>query len=183
MALLPYVAPESREGLLDLLLAIDVLLAANQGTQQAILTACPAVDPRLFDLAALQEWIELFSRDLRVIREEEHDGQGTITAQTGAQATRVQLRFRREAGRWVYVPGPLARDLPARVRDLARGLDRLTLVLSRAGQVTPQQLAREFEIRVQSELRRLREAASRPDPATGLPLRDGITARPATPGS
>jgi hypothetical protein len=58
------------------------------------------------------------------------------------------------------VPGYLAPDLASRVRDVARGLDRMTLVLSNTKQVTPPGLAREYEIRVQPKLRRLREAAT-----------------------
>lgn len=159
-ALTPYVAPESRKRLLDLLLAVDTLLAANSGTQKAIRTACPEVDPHCFDLTALRDSLDLFARDLQVIRHEENGNDGTITARIGTEGKVIHLRFRREAGKWVYVPGYLAPDLASRVRDVARGLDRMTLVLSNMKQVTPPGLAREYEIRVQPKLRRLRAAAT-----------------------
>ncbi len=159
-ALTPYIAPESRKRLLDLLLAVDSLLVANSGTQKAIRAACPEVDPDYFDLTALRDSLDLFARDLQVIRHEENGDDGTITARIGTEGKVIHLRFRREAGKWVYVPGYLAPDLASRVRDVARGLDRMTLVLSNAKQVTPPGLAREYEIRVQPKLRRLREAAT-----------------------
>jgi len=152
-AMRPYIDPTCRDDVIDLLIAVDELLAANAGALGAIREACPRIDLTLFDMSALQnEYLDLFSRDVRVIRLAESDGRGTVTVQIGPRLPLAHLRFQQRQGRWIYVPGETAPELVGRLRGIARAWDRLTLVVS-ARPHSAEEIMHEYRLRIQPKLK------------------------------
>ena len=148
-----YIEPTCRDDVIDLLIVVDELLAANAGARQVIQEACPQIDLTLFDMSALQnEYLDLFSRDAQVIRLDESDGQGTVTVQIGNRLPLAHLRVRKRQGRWIYVPGETSPELVGRLRDIARAWDRLTLVVS-ARPHSPEEIMHEYRLRIQPKLK------------------------------
>jgi len=138
---------------IDLLMVVDELLAANAGARQAIREACPQIDLAPFDMSALQnEYLDLFSRDVQVVRLDESDDQGTATVQLGSRLPLAHLHFQKQQGRWIYVPGETTPELVGRLREIARAWDRLTLVVSQRSH-TPEEIMHEYRLRIQPKLR------------------------------
>lgn len=158
-AMRPYIDPSVGEEVLDLLIALDELMAANAGAQDAIRRACPQADLTRLDLSYLEQYMGLFSRDTTFLREIQKDDRTTVIAQIGDRLPLEELQFRREhvrgqPGRWVYVPGRSVPKLVQLLRDMTRALDQITLVMADAKDVTPEKVMDEYRIRVVAKLRR-----------------------------
>ena len=148
-----YIEPTRCDDVIDLLIVVDELLAANAGARQAIQEACPQINPALFDMSALQnEYLDLFSRDMEVVRLDESDGKGTVTVQVGNRLPLAHLRFQKRQGRWIYVPGETSPELVGRLREIARAWDRLTLVVSQRPH-SPEEIMHEYRLRIQPKLK------------------------------
>jgi len=148
-----YIDPASRDDGMDLLIVVDELLAANAGARQAIQESCPQIDPAIFDMSAIQnEYLDLFSRNMEVIRVDERDGRGTVTVQIGHRMPLMSLSFQRQRGHWVYVPGETTPELVVRLREIARAWDQMTLVIVSRPH-TADEIMHEYRLRIQPRLR------------------------------
>jgi hypothetical protein len=158
-AMRPYLDPSACEEVLDLLVALDGLLAANAGAQDAVRRACPQADAARLDLSYLEQYMGLFSRGTTFLREIQKDDRTTVITQIGDRLPLEELQFRREhvrgqPGRWVYVPGRSVPGLVQLLREMTRALDQITLVMSDARDVAPEKVMDEYRIRVVAKLRR-----------------------------
>jgi hypothetical protein len=158
-AMRPHLDPSAGEEVLDLLVALDELLAANAGAQNAVRHACPQADAARLDLSYLEQYMGLFSRDTTFLREIQKDDRTTVIAQIGDRLPLEELQFRRvhvrgQPGRWVYIPGRSVPGLVQLLRDMTRALDQITLVMSDAKEATPESVMQEYQIRVLGKLRR-----------------------------
>lgn len=161
-----YVEPAAGEDLIDLLIVVDELMAANAGAQQAIRRACPQLDSRQCDLSYLEQYMGMFSKDVTYIRDVQKGDEGIVTVQVADRIPLVELRFRRQherrgqPERWRYVPGETMPELVPLLRDVARALDRVTLVLSASKGMGPEEVRHEFEVRLRPRLRQIAAAAT-----------------------
>ncbi len=156
-AMRPYLDPNAREDLVDLLVAMDELLAANAGTQAAIRQACPGLDPSPYDLSYLQHYMAFFSKDVEYVRERNMGDEVVVVVQIGGRMPLEELQFRRLKPKkgpswWVYVPGGQVPQLVPLIRQVAGALSQITLVLSTSKNVTPEEVRREFEIRIRQRI-------------------------------
>ena len=151
----PYIDPQHREDVIDLLVAVDELLAANTGAQEAIRRACPTVAAERFDLSMVADNLELFSRDARLIRAEEQGDRGTVTVQIADRVPLVHLRFERRQGRWIYLPGQWDAPIIPTVREVAGALNRIAVVVS-SGPRAPEDIESEYRFRIGPKLRQVR---------------------------
>jgi len=153
LAMRPYIDPVFRDDVIDLLIAVDELLAANIGAREAIQKSCPQIDPAMFDMSSLQnEYLDLFSRDVQVVRMEESDGRGTVIVQIGNRMPLTHLIFQQQQERWVYVPGEMTTELAGRLREIAYAWNQLALVVSAKPHLADE-VMHEFRLRVQPKLR------------------------------
>ena len=160
-----YVDPAASEDLIDLLIVVDEIMAANAGAQQAIRRVCPQLDTRQCDLSYLEQYMGFFSKDVTYIRDVQKGDEAIVTAQVADHMPLVELRFRRQRGprqseRWLYVPGETMPELVPLLRDVARALDQVTLVLSASKGMGPQEVRHEFEVRLRPRLKRIAAAAT-----------------------
>lgn len=163
LAMRPYIDPEHRDDVIDLLVAMDELLAANAAAQAAIRQACPEIDPRPFDMSAMVNQLELFSRDLQIVSLEEDGDRAWVVLLIADQVPYERAQFERRDGRWVYLPGPGARDLTSMTRAIAEALGRVAFVVSQ-GPHTPEQIQAEYRLRVGRRLQDVLASATRPGP-------------------
>ena len=167
-AMRSYVDQDADEDLTDLLIVVDELLAANAGAQQAIHRTCPQLDTRQYDLSYLEQYMSMFSKDVTYIRDVQKGDEAIITVQVADRIPLMDLRFRRQheprgqPGRWVYVPGQSMPELVPLLRDVARVLDQVTLVLSASKDMGPEDVRHEFEVRLRPGLKRIAAAAQAP---------------------
>ncbi len=155
LAMLPHMDPDSRDEVIDLLMAMDELLAANAGAQLAISKACPGIEAERFDLAAqLADSLELFSTHIEFISDRRDGDRGTVTVQIAGRVPLTHINFRRRAGHWVYLPGPVGRDLIPITRAITGALNRIALVVS-AGPRTREEIEAEYRLRIGRKLKRI----------------------------
>jgi len=151
----PYIDPAENDHVIDMLLALDELMAANAGALAAIRAACPQADVSPFDLGYLRDWMDLFSRELAIVGEERTGDRAVVTAQVGNRVPLIRLHFAQRAGRWVYLPGPVPPEAVAAVRRLARSLDLFRLVVDSQRHVTVKWLEHEYHLRIRPKLEQL----------------------------
>jgi hypothetical protein len=148
-----YLDPACREHVLDLLVAMDELLAANTAAQEAIKRACPDIDAGRFDISAVADDLGLFSRQARLVAMRQDEGQGIVTVELAGHVS-AELAFEKYQDRWVYAPEWAGPQLVELVRDAAAAVERFTLVISSRAQ-TEEDIHSEFVIRVIPRLRRI----------------------------
>jgi hypothetical protein len=159
------IVPEQREPLIDLLLTVDRLMAANAAAQTVAARRFPSLDVRRYDLAPIREHLDLFAARVEWIGERTQGDTAEVTVQIARRLPLERLRFVRREGAWMYVPGPGDPQALAALAELTRTLQRLTTFISSAP-LTSEGAADEFRLRLEprlAELRTLgRSAASAP---------------------
>ncbi|HOB75524.1 MAG TPA: hypothetical protein PKG54_13485 [Phycisphaerae bacterium] len=159
LALRPYMDPAHRDQVIDMLLAVDDLLAANAAVLKAIDTALPdAPGPRPDISGVIMAHLELFSRDVRIVEEHEdrQAGQAIIRIEIANTPPPVDVHFRLREGHWVYVPG--ATGGPATIhafRELTKALDRTARSLTTSEDLSPRQVLDDYRLFVLPMLNRM----------------------------
>lgn len=154
-AMRPYIDAAGCEGTIDLLVAVDQLVAANAGFLAAVQRACPGMDVRPYDLAFTQDNLELFSRRVDWVSVKEDGERAVVTAEVAGRLPLCEMRFQRQADRWVYVPGPEDQAVIVAIRQMARSLSQIELVaLTR--KPTDRQIYEEYRVRVLSKIGKLK---------------------------
>jgi hypothetical protein len=163
-AMRPYLDPAVGEDLIDLLVAMDELMAANAGAQFAMRRACPEMDSGRYDLSYLDQYMTFFSKDVEYVREQDKGDEALVTVQIGARMPLEELRFRRyrEGTRgpswWTYVPiGDVAQVIPL-IREATGALKQISMVIDSNKKITPEEVGNEFEIRIRQKI--LKKAAA-----------------------
>jgi len=156
--LIRHLNPHQATDILDFLLAMDELIAAEREVQAAA-RQCPGVratDCSLGDLANSQG---VFSERLRVVSERVEADRAAVTIQIADMLPLETVELESVGGRWVYSVESPAGPLPDALRDLARAMRRFGASL-RAGPMGPDQFRAEFRLRISPRLRRITELTS-----------------------
>lgn len=162
LALRPYMDPEHRDQVIDLLMAADTLLAANSGVLKAIEKSSPETPRNRLDISGvITANLELFSRDVRVVEEREdvEAGRAVVSIEIAGASPPVDVCFRRREGHWVYVPGPGGAQTIQAFRELTKALDRTARSLAAAEQASPEQVISEYKLFVVPKLKQVARAA------------------------
>lgn len=155
-----YIHPNGRESVIDLLIAIDELQAANQAALRAIEESCPEAPLKRYDLAGrLVSNLEMFSRDVKFVDASSQDARATVRIRVGDANVLRSVSFERRGDHWLYVPGPRVDELVTLVRELTRQFHRLATLVS-TGPRTPRQIDQEYYLFV---ARRFRKLTGAPD--------------------
>ncbi len=147
----PYLHASGREGMIDLLVAVDELLLANTAAHAAARQACPGAEIP-YDFTLIQDRLEIFSRDVELIDIKEKGDRAVVTLQIAGRLPVVSTQFVRTNGVWQYVPAPDQLGVVKAIRQLTRALQQVELSLS-GHPVTPQQINEEYRIRVGPRLK------------------------------
>jgi len=171
VAMRPYIAADGRVGLLDLLVAVDRLIAANNAALVAVAKACPTMDLRPFDLSIIQDNLDLFSRQIQWVSVDEQGDHAVVTAEVSGRLPLATMRFERQQGRWCYAPGAGDPTILTLIRQITRSLKQIELVVNTtsqpsgklsekpSGKLSEEQIAEEYRIRI---LPKIRKMASQP---------------------
>lgn len=158
-----YIEPGGSETVIDLLMAIDELEAAEAGARQQIQRCCTGTDPAMFDAPDFSHLLPFAAPGLVVQRVSETGDSACVEVASGGTCRRVE--FVRQGRRWLYVPPAFPRDLPVAIRRLAGTIDRLSVALT-ATPKTPTQLAQHCRIFIEPKARHAIELAGLPAAAT-----------------
>lgn len=134
LAMEPYIDARHKRAVIDLLVAMDELLAANRAALAAAEEHCPEFDTRRLDMTFLANRLSLFSEQIELKSTQIEGDQAIARVQIGGRLPLKDLRFERRAGRWVYLPGEQGGDLASIVREMADAMNRLTRFIQKGGQ-------------------------------------------------
>jgi hypothetical protein len=154
-----YIDPATREEVIDLLIAVDELLAANAGANRAVHAACPTADVKRYDLSMVADNLDLFSRQVELVKVEESAEQAVAIAEVSGRLPLDRIQFRRIGGVWGYVPEPANHQIIASIRAMSRSLEQIALVFADR-KATPEEVDAEYRARLLPKIAKMRELAS-----------------------
>ncbi|HNQ23236.1 MAG TPA: hypothetical protein PKK06_09100 [Phycisphaerae bacterium] len=117
-----YIVPEQRAAILELIQAVDRLLAANEGLRQAVRTHLGSAQVDAFDLAAMANRLGPFSQDVTVLDEQSDGNQASVTIQIAQRLPLESVQLVRVADRWLIRESPPVPGLAGEVHRLAQAL-------------------------------------------------------------
>ena len=116
------IVPEQRTAVLELVQAIDQLLAANEGLRQAICTHLGTAQAASFDLSGMANYAGVLSRDVCVIDEQITGDRAEVTIQIAKRVPLDTVELVRRDGRWLIRTENPTPGVAAEVCKLARVL-------------------------------------------------------------
>lgn len=151
------IKPVQSAAFIDTLIAVDLVLAANEEVRQAIAEVLGEHRTELWDLSALGDNLGIFSSGINIISVERKQDQATVTFQVGDRLPLETAQLRAGPRGWLYAPGPGPTGWPARLRRLATGLTEVAEVIRRdRPDVT--RINQEFRLRIFPRLKALEQA-------------------------
>ncbi len=151
-----YMPADQGEPVIDLLMAVDRLLAGNEAALAAIRKACPSFPVERYDLSPISDRLGLFSRNLRLVEVKENGEQATVTVQNGEQLPLQYLEFVRQGDHWLYQPGPPGPRIAPKLSEMTDALNRLARTVVEKP-MNQEDIENEYRLNVRPLLRRIRE--------------------------
>jgi hypothetical protein len=151
-----WIEPGAANGVVDLLMAVDQLLAANEAAIETLRETCPRADINRFDLSELANCLGLFSRKIEVVNIRMGNNAATMNVQVADRLPLEQLVFVRYQDRWVYQPGRQLPELTPVIVRLADALNRLTEEMSGRA-LDREQVAELYRLHIGAKLKEVRE--------------------------
>ena len=148
------IVPEQRTAVLELVQAVDQLLAANEGLRQAICTNLGSAQAASFDLSGMANYTGVLSRDVRVIDEHITDDRAEVTIQIAKRVPLDTVELVRRDGRWLIRTENPTPGVAAEVCKLARVLREAARAL-KDKHWTAEQLRSELAARQEPITRRI----------------------------
>jgi hypothetical protein len=143
-----YVVPDRRAHLVDTLVAVDQVLAADRRLRDVLGSQFGPEAALWLDLSFLEFRLGPFSRQVTVVQSRSHDRGATVTIQIADRVPLVDVAFvQNDAGRWQYQPDEPIPDMPKLLGRLAGALDALADEMSSPG-ATAEQLERSCKERI-----------------------------------
>ncbi|HUW81395.1 MAG TPA: hypothetical protein VMZ31_01210 [Phycisphaerae bacterium] len=144
-----------RNELIDALMGVDQLLAANRRLKELVAERIGPEAAPWWDLSLIENGLGPFSRDVDVVAVQVDGPHASVTIQVAQRVPLLEMEFVREPpGPWRYVPDPPIPGMAEQLRELARNLDSLADQL-KDSTTTPEQFERSFRRQVLPLLRSL----------------------------
>jgi hypothetical protein len=142
------VVEDRRDELIDALLGVDQLLAANRRLKELVQERIGAEAAPWWDLSSVENGLGPFSRDVEVVIVQVDESHASLTIQVAKRVPLMEVEFvRQPPGPWRYVPDPPIPGMAEQLRELARNLDSLAEQLTDSA-MTPEQFERGFRRQV-----------------------------------
>lgn len=158
------VEPQRAPLFIDTLIAVDRLLQANEDLCDAVRTRLGEHRVRRWNMDYMRNQLGLFSADVTLLREDVDGDEAVVTFQVAQRVPLGEAHFAYRRGRWWYRPDPGAAELPGILSELADVLHSIARRIRRDN-LPPEEIDREFRLRVGPVLRRVLEMAGEPAPA------------------
>jgi hypothetical protein len=144
----PLVVADRRNELVEALMGVDQLLAANRRLKELVAERIGTETVPWWDLSLIENGLGPFSRDIDVVASRVDELHARVTIQVAKRVPLLHIEFAREpAGSWRYIPDAPISGMGQRLRELARSLDSLADQIRNNG-VTPEQFERRFRQQV-----------------------------------
>ncbi len=142
----PYLWPEQRAVVVELIQAVDRLAWANEVLQAAVTKHLGPASAGLFDRSQVANIIGVFSKDVELIDQRINGEQAVVTIQVAAQVPLEEVQLFRRNGRWLIRTDSPIPGLAGELRNLADALIGTARRVENQ-QLTVAQLRRELDAR------------------------------------
>ncbi len=142
----PYLWPEQRAAVVELIRAVDRLVWANEVLQAAVTKHLGRASAGIFDRSQVANIIGVFSKDVELIDQRINGEQAVVTIQVAAQVPLEEVQLVRRNGRWLIRTDSPIPALAGELRNLADALIGTARRVERK-QLTVAQLRRELDAR------------------------------------
>lgn len=142
----PYLWPEQRAVVVELIQAVDRLVWANEVLQAAVTKHLGPASAGLFDRSQVANIIGVFSKDVELVDQRVNGEQAVVTIQVAAQVPLEEVHLVRRHGRWLIRTDSPIPAVAGELRNLADALIGTARRVERE-QLTVAQLRRELEAR------------------------------------
>ncbi len=150
----PYLTPDQRFAVVELIQAVDRLAWANEALQAAVTKHIGRASASAFDRSQVANIIGVFSKDVEAIAERVEGDRAVVTIQVGRRVPLDEVDLIRHEGRWLIQTDTPIPGVAAELRKLADVFIDATRRLEKE-RLTAIQLAREIEAREAAIGRRL----------------------------
>lgn len=140
----PYLWPEQRAAVAELIQAVDRLVWANKVLQAAVTKHLGRASAGLFDRSQVANIIGVFSKDVELIDQWIDGEQAVVTIQVAAQVPLEEVQLARRNGRWLIRTDSPIPAVAEELRNLADALIGTARVVERK-RLTVAQLRRELD--------------------------------------
>jgi hypothetical protein len=158
-----YLLPEQRVHVVELIQAMDQLLAANQALQASVTRNLGPATAAAFDRSEAGNAIGVFSTDVEILRQQVEGDEAVLTIQVAGRVPLEQVDLVRVDGRWLIKTDPPIPEVPLQLRKLADVLVKAARRLEKQ-QMTASELQRELASQQAPIGRRLAELTGASQP-------------------
>lgn len=150
----PYLLPEQRAAVVELMHAVDRLERANEVLQSAVTRRLGRASAMMFDRSEVANVVGVFSKSVKVVDERVAGDGAVVTIQVAGRVPLEEVRLVRRDGRWLVLTDT---PIPGVAAELGRLADRMIDEAARVenGRLTAPQLERELQAHAESVARRL----------------------------
>lgn len=160
-SLQPYLRPDQRRQVVDLIQAVDRLDRANDVLQAAVTRRFGPATARMFDRSGARNAIGVFSENVKLLTERLEGETAVVAIQVADRVPLIDVRLSRRDDRWVLQTDPPIPGMAAELAKLAEALVGTARLLDE-NELTSQELRRELALREAAVGHRLEELANGP---------------------
>jgi hypothetical protein len=142
-----HIVPEIQDRLIDLLIAVDELAAAESAVRRVVGDEALSPYEEYLGHAQVAQLTACFADRVEVLDSSQDRDRGVVRIAQAGQSSGLRCDFVRRRGRWLYVTEAPSREMISSIRELAFSLDRVAFVSIRK-QLDADQLESEFRSRV-----------------------------------
>jgi len=157
------IVEENRARLMRLLIALDDTIDANIALRRTAESAFSGPQEECWDLAAMQNNLGIFSKDVKFISVAYRGEIAEVTLQQGDAVPLVHVEFVQEGGQWLLQPEPTPDALPEALQELSRILREVEREVAFGASVNA--YADAFFYRVVPQMHRVMTTGETPRPA------------------
>ena len=142
----PYLLPEQRRYVIDLIQAVDRLDRGNDVLQAAVTRRFGPATARMFDRSGARNAIGVFSENVKLLTERLDGDTAVVAIQVADRVPLIDVRLTRHDDRWVLQTDP---PIPGMAAELAKLAEALVATARRLDQekLTLPELRRELSLR------------------------------------
>ena len=150
----PYLLPEQRAAVVELMHAVDRLERANEALQAAVRRRLGRASAMMFDRSGVANIVGVFSKSVKVIDERVVGEEALVTIQVAGRVPLEEVHLVRRAGLWLVRTDT---PIPGVAAELDRLADRMIDEAARVedGRLTAPRLERELKAHAEFVARRL----------------------------
>ena len=126
-----YLVPEVRASVVEWILSVDRVVAADAGLRYELVESYGSRIARPFDRSSIADVLGIFSREVTFVTQRVETDVAVVTFQVARRTPYERVKLSKRHGVWLIEPDPPIDGAPAAFRDLADATLRVTRIVQR----------------------------------------------------